>query len=61
MCVPRRRCPHHANYDLPPIKIEENGGRTLGPLKMLSRTIGATHNKATFDGLDGRSVLGGDE
>ncbi|KAE8446989.1 hypothetical protein EG329_011471 [Mollisiaceae sp. DMI_Dod_QoI] len=33
----------------PPTKIEEKGGRTLGPLKMLSRTIGATYNTATFD------------
>jgi amidase len=33
----------------PPVKIEDNGGRTLGPLKMLSRTIGATYNTATFN------------
>jgi len=33
----------------PPVKIEENGGKTLGPLKMLSRTIGATYNTATFN------------
>lgn len=34
---------------MPPPKIEEKGGRTLGPLKMLSRTIGATYNTATFN------------
>lgn len=33
----------------PPVKIQENGGKTLGPLKMLSRTIGATYNTATFN------------
>ncbi len=33
----------------PPVKIESEGGRTLGPLKMLSRTIGATYNTATFN------------
>ncbi len=33
----------------PPVKIEEKGGKTLGPLKMLSRTIGATYNTATFN------------
>ncbi|KAF8858616.1 putative amidase [Acephala macrosclerotiorum] len=33
----------------PPTKIEEKGGKTLGPLKMLSRTIGATYNTATFN------------
>ncbi|KAG4442690.1 hypothetical protein IFR05_001797 [Cadophora sp. M221] len=33
----------------PPPKIEEKGGRTLGPLNMLSRTIGATYNTATFN------------
>lgn len=33
----------------PPIKIEPEGGKTLGPLKMLSRTIGATYNTATFN------------
>lgn len=33
----------------PPVKIEKDGGRTLGPLKMLSRTIGATYNTATFN------------
>jgi amidase len=33
----------------PPVKIEESGGKTLGPLKMLSRTIGATYNTATFN------------
>ena len=33
----------------PPTKIQEAGGRTLGPLKMLSRTIGATYNTATFN------------
>jgi len=33
----------------PSIKIQEGGGRTLGPLKMLSRTIGATYNTATFN------------
>jgi amidase len=33
----------------PPVKIEENGGKTLSPLKMLSRTIGATYNTATFN------------
>ena len=33
----------------PPVKIEENGARTLGPLKMLSRTIGATYNTAMFN------------
>ncbi|CAG8962219.1 hypothetical protein HYFRA_00005272 [Hymenoscyphus fraxineus] len=33
----------------PPTKICEEGGRTLGPLKMLSRTIGATFNTATFN------------
>lgn len=33
----------------PPVKIEPKGGRTLGPLKMLSRTIGATYNTATFN------------
>lgn len=33
----------------PPVKIVPEGGRTLGPLKMLSRTIGATYNTATFN------------
>lgn len=33
----------------PAIKIQESGGKTLGPLKMLSRTIGATYNTATFN------------
>jgi len=33
----------------PPVKIEEGGGKSLGPLKMLSRTIGATYNTATFN------------
>lgn len=33
----------------PAIKIEQNGGKVLGPLKMLSRTIGATYNTATFN------------
>jgi amidase len=33
----------------PPVKIEEKGGKVLGPLKMLSRTIGATYNTATFN------------
>lgn len=33
----------------PPTKICSEGGRTLGPLKMLSRTIGATYNTATFN------------
>ena len=34
---------------VPPVKICEDGGRTLGVLKMLSRTIGATYNTATFN------------
>lgn len=34
---------------IPPMKIEEKGGKTLGVLKMLSRTIGATYNTATFN------------
>jgi amidase len=34
---------------IPPVKICEDGGRTLGVLKMLSRTIGATYNTATFN------------
>ncbi|TVY47436.1 Amidase [Lachnellula occidentalis] len=34
---------------MPPVKICEEGGRTLGVLKMLSRTIGATYNTATFN------------
>ncbi|KAH7322005.1 hypothetical protein BKA65DRAFT_556335 [Rhexocercosporidium sp. MPI-PUGE-AT-0058] len=33
----------------PPPRIEERGGRALGPLKMLSRAIGATYNTATFN------------
>ena len=33
----------------PPCKIELAGGKTLGPLNMLSRTIGATYNTATFN------------
>jgi amidase len=33
----------------PPVKICSEGGRTLGPLPMLSRTIGATYNTATFN------------
>lgn len=33
----------------PACKIQLAGGRTLGPLKMLSRTIGATYNTATFN------------
>ncbi|KAH8679675.1 Glutamyl-tRNA amidotransferase subunit A [Tricladium varicosporioides] len=33
----------------PPVKICPEGGRTLGPLPMLSRTIGATYNTATFN------------
>ncbi|KAH9221720.1 amidase signature domain-containing protein [Leptodontidium sp. 2 PMI_412] len=33
----------------PPPKIEGRGGKVLGPLKMLSRTIGATYNTATFN------------
>ncbi|TVY62840.1 Amidase [Lachnellula suecica] len=33
----------------PPVKICPEGGRTLGVLKMLSRTIGATYNTATFN------------
>ncbi|KAH6715920.1 amidase signature domain-containing protein [Leptodontidium sp. MPI-SDFR-AT-0119] len=33
----------------PPVKIEEKGGKSLGPLKMLSRTISATYNTATFN------------
>lgn len=33
----------------PPVKIVEEGGRTLGPLKMLMRTVGATYNTATFN------------
>jgi amidase len=33
----------------PPVKIEESGGKSLGPLRMLSRTIGATYNTATFN------------
>jgi amidase len=33
----------------PPVKICPEGGRTLGPFKMLSRTIGATYNTATFN------------
>ena len=33
----------------PSVKIQEGGGKTLGPLKMLSRTIGATYNTATFN------------
>ena len=33
----------------PPVKIQPNGGKVLGPLKMLSRTIGATYNTATFN------------
>ncbi|KAG9241951.1 amidase signature domain-containing protein [Calycina marina] len=33
----------------PPCKILEAGGKTLGPLKMLGRTIGATANTATFN------------
>ena len=33
----------------PPVKIAEEGGRTLGPLKMLMRTVGATYNTATFN------------
>ncbi|CAG8973766.1 hypothetical protein HYALB_00006311 [Hymenoscyphus albidus] len=40
----------------PPTKICEEGGRTLGPLKMLSRTIGATFNTATFN-LSGHLAL----
>ncbi|TVY42698.1 Amidase [Lachnellula subtilissima] len=34
---------------MPPVPICEQGGRTLGVLKMLSRTIGATYNTATFN------------
>lgn len=34
---------------LPPTKIQEKGGRTLGVLKMLSRTVGATYNTASFN------------
>lgn len=34
---------------MPPVKIYEEGGRTLGVLKMPSRTIGATYNTATFN------------
>lgn len=34
---------------IPPVKICKEGGRTLGVLKMLSRTIGATYNTATFN------------
>jgi len=34
---------------VPACKIELAGGRALGPLKMLSRTIGATYNTATFN------------
>ncbi|KAF4636357.1 hypothetical protein G7Y89_g1721 [Cudoniella acicularis] len=43
----------------PPVKICEEGGRTLGPLPMLSRTIGATYNTATFNssGHPGLSLL----
>lgn len=33
----------------PPVRIEEKGGRSLPPLKMLSRTIGCTYNTATFN------------
>ena len=33
----------------PPVRIEEAGGRSLGPLKMLMRTVGATYNTATFN------------
>ena len=33
----------------PPVKIMEEGGRTLGPLKLLMRTAGATYNTATFN------------
>jgi amidase len=33
----------------PPVKIEESGGKILSPLKMLSRTIRATYNTATFN------------
>jgi amidase len=35
----------------PPGKIEKEGGKTLGPLKMLSRTIGIPHNTAPFSSL----------
>lgn len=33
----------------PPPKININGGKELGVLKMLSRTISATYNTATFN------------
>jgi len=33
----------------PAVKICEKGGKTLGVLKMLSRTIGVTYNTATFN------------
>jgi amidase len=32
----------------PPGKIEPEGGKSLGPLKMLSRTIGIPYNTAPF-------------
>lgn len=32
----------------PPGKIESEGGKSLGPLKMLSRTIGIPYNTAPF-------------
>lgn len=38
-----------ATIIFPPVNNEENGGKTLGPFKMLSRTIGATYNTATFN------------
>lgn len=34
---------------VPPCKIEAKGGRTLGVLGQLKRTIGATYNTATFN------------
>jgi amidase len=33
----------------PPCKIEKEGGKTLGPLNMLSRTIGIPYNTAPFN------------
>jgi amidase len=33
----------------PPVRIQENSGETLGPLKMLARTRGATYNTSTFN------------